>query len=214
MENETKNLGISQKTMKEWVKSPPMRLESLARAAVAHVQGMKQRITGEAIVVVDPSPQARSEAASSSSKDSVSKLETEMREEEECSSMNIDDILKISHIMACAGVWEPVRLAYRSDLSNQMLSLKCADTAGDFSERRQEVVRSNIPVTVHLYRKSIDGPLARKALENTRELYQKRIREFFEVLFGSLNYVDELYHILAQRMALDLAAQLKVNAEF
>ena len=62
----------------------------------------------------------------------------------------------------------------------QMLSLKCADTSASFSARRPEIVQGHIHVLVHKYKKSTDWPLAWTALQNTRDVYEKRVREFLD----------------------------------
>ena len=50
--------------------------------------------------------------------------------------------LKVSEVMRAEGVCGAVYLPFRSDLANQMLVLKCAQTQGAFADRRPEVVHS------------------------------------------------------------------------
>ena len=68
---------------------------------------------------------------------------------------------------------------YMSDLSNRMLQLKCHDTDGSFSERRQSIPFG----LVHKYKKPDDWPMASQALHETKSLYEKRIRELLEDAF-------------------------------
>jgi len=97
----------------------------------------------------------------------------------------------VSEVMAAAGVWEPVWKAYRSDLSNRMLQLKCEETNGTFAERRPQEV-SSITVEVHSYKRSQDWPLARRALRETKDLYEKRIRELLESAFSAAGIYNDL----------------------
>jgi hypothetical protein len=86
-----------------------------------------------------------------------------------------DDVLKMSEVLDAAEVWEPVRKAYMSDLSNHMLVLK--STSGDFSKRQQFIQRLGESVLVHLYNKPEDWDIARRSLVATQPLYEIRIRE-------------------------------------
>jgi hypothetical protein len=136
-----------------------------------------------------------------------------MHDPEESDESDVDDdVLKISEVMRAAGVWKAVWSSFRSDLANQMLSLKCASTGGSFSERRPEMVRRNIPVLVHKYKKSADWPLAWQALRNTRNLYEKRVREFLDDMFLLARRPEETQAQSSQQLARDIAANLRVNA--
>ena len=121
-----------------------------------------------------------------------------------------DDILKVSEVMRVAGVWTAVWSSFRSDLANQMLSLKCAETAGTFSGRRQEIVQGHIPVLVHKYRKSSDWPLAWRALQNTREVYQKRVREFLENMYILAGHPADGIKHASTELARAIAVSLRV----
>jgi prophage antirepressor-like protein len=103
-----------------------------------------------------------------------------------------DDVLRVSEVMARAGVWDPVWKAYRSDLSNRMLQLKCEETHGAFAERRPQEVSGSVMVDVHSYKRSQDWPLARRALRETKDLYEKRIRELLESAFSAAGIYDNL----------------------
>ena len=100
--------------------------------------------------------------------------------------------------------------SFRSDLANQMLSLKCAETAGTFSGRRQEIVQGHIPVLVHKYRKSSDWPLAWKALQNTRDVYQKRVREFLENMYILAGHPADGIKHASTELARAIAVSLRV----
>jgi hypothetical protein len=118
--------------------------------------------------------------------------------------------LKICEVMQAAGVWKAVWSIFRSDLANHMLSLKCADTEGSFSARRPETVRGNVPVLVHKYKKSTDWPIAWKALQNTRDVYEKRVREFLEDMFRLAHQPDKVGSSSAH-LAQAIAASLRVD---
>ena len=118
-----------------------------------------------------------------------------------------DDILKVSEVMRVARVCRAVYLPFRSDLANQMLALKCAETQGAFSERRPEVA-NGIPITVHKYRKSRDWPLAWRAIQKTKHLYQKRVRECLQNLFEAAGHTPELS---AEELAKRVAASLRTH---
>ena len=109
--------------------------------------------------------------------------------------------------MVTAGVWQAVWPSYRSDLANQMLSLKCAETSASFSARRPEIVQGHIPVLVHKYKKT-DWPLAWTALQNTRDLYEKRVRECLDDVFRLAGRPTDESSLLAR----DIAARLRVAA--
>ena len=57
------------------------------------------------------------------------------------------------------------------------------DMSGKFSERREQEVSDNLTVLVHKYKKPDDVSLARQALNDTKPLYEKRIRELLEEVF-------------------------------
>jgi hypothetical protein len=180
-----------------WIRSPPVRFKGLADGALASYRSLlRQRY--DAIAVGGTLP-------------GIKKTGKRLHgQSSESSSDDEDDILKISEVMRVAGVWTAVWSSFRSDLANQMLSLKCAETNGSFSDRRHETVQGHITVLVHKYKKSSDWPLAWKALQNTRDVYQKRVREFLESMYILAGYpADEIEHASAE-LARAIAVSLKV----
>jgi hypothetical protein len=177
-----------------WATAPPLRLRDLAQCSVSSYRSQLKRrydtiSAGDAErTIAGNRKRAHSQGSDDSDED--------------------DDILKISEIMSTAGVWRAVWYSYRSDLSNQMLSLKCLETGANFSARRPETVRGHIQVVVHKYKKSTDWPLAWTALQNTRDLYEKRVREFLDDMFRTAGRpVDE-----SGQLARDIAVTLRVAA--
>jgi len=190
--------AIPQKSPTEaWAKAPPVRFRDLAKAAVASYRALLER-SCESVPVG-----AASNRTSAKRKRSNGQSSEESDEEA--------DVLKISEVMRVAGVWRGVRSAFRSDLANQMLSLKCADTEGAFSARRCETVQGSLPVLVHKYKKSTDWPLAWMALENTRDLYEKRVRECLDEAFGVLGESTGMSGPTSAQLAKGLAAKLNVS---
>jgi prophage antirepressor-like protein len=122
-----------------------------------------------------------------------------------------EDVLRVTEVMRAAGVWRAVWLSYRSDLANQMLVLKCDETQGSFSERRQETVRGPSQVLVHRYRKSCDWPLAWRAVQKTRDLYEKRVREHLEEIQQLAGAPLGLWSI--EELAKRIASSLRVQGE-
>ena len=180
-----------------WIKCPPVRLKHLADGAVASYRSLlRQRYDAIAVGSTHSGIKQTGKRLRSQSSESISDEE--------------DDILKISEVMRAAGVWTAVWSSFRSDLANQMLSLKCAETDGSFSGRRQETVQGHIPVLVHKYKKSSDWPLAWRALQNTRDVYQKRVREFLESMYLLAGYpADRIEHVSAE-LARAIAVSLRV----
>jgi hypothetical protein len=119
------------------------------------------------------------------------------------------DVLKISEIMEVAGVWKPVWCSYRSDLANRMLSLKCAETNALFADKRPAIVRGNLQVLVHHYKRSVDWHLAWEALRSTRDLYEKRVRELIDDMFQKAGLPDE--HEMSILLARNIAESLRVR---
>ena len=187
---------IPQKSpLEAWAKAPPLRFRDLAECAASSFKSrLKQRY--ETIAADNHPNHKRRKVCGGTSDDS---------------SDEDEDILKISEIMRVAGVWKAVWSSFRSDLANQMLSLKCEETQGAFADRRQEIVRGNITVLVHKYKKSLDWPLAWKALQNTHELYEKRIRECLEDMFRLASHSAESSGLSAAQLAKDIAANLRVT---
>ena len=169
-----------------WTKAPPLRFREMAVGAVSSYKSLGRRYG--AVAVGDAERVGR-------------------RPNEGSESDAEDDILKISEIMSTAGVWQAVWPGYRSDLANQMLSLKCAETGASFSARRPEIVQGHIHVLVHKYKKT-DWPLAWTALQNTRDLYEKRVREFLEDMFRMADRPADESSLLAR----GIAARLRVAA--
>jgi hypothetical protein len=182
-----------------WGKAPPLRFKGLAEGAVASFRSMLER-RYETIPLGDTLKKVGTKRKRSNGQSSEESADED------------DDILKISEIMRVAGVWTAVWSSFRSDLANQMLSLKCSETQGTFSARRPETVREHIPIFVHKYRKSIDWPLAWTALKNTRDLYEKRIREFLDDMFFLAGHPSETSGPTSAQLARDLAAKLRVSA--
>lgn len=175
-----------------WMMAPPLRFREFAQGAVSSYRSLLERRYGTVTV-------GDAERASVASR----------RPSQESDSD--DDILKISEIMSKAGVWQAVWSSYRSDLANQMLSLKCTETGASFSARRPEIVQGHIHILVHKYKKSTDWPLAWMALRNSRDVYEKRIREFLDDMFRMAGRpVDERGE--STQLARDIAATLKVSA--
>ena len=188
---------IPQKSpLEAWTKSPPLRFRALAECAASSFKSrLKQRY--ETIAADNQSSRKRPKVSDQVSDDSIDEDE---------------DVLKISEIMRVAGVWKAVWASFRSDLANQMLCLKCEETGG-FADRRLEIVHGNIPVLVHKYKKSLDWPLAWKALQNTREVYEKRVREFLEDMFLLASHSEEKSGLSAAQLTKDIAAALRVTPE-
>jgi len=186
--------GIPQRSpIEAWAKAPPRRFLHVAQGAVASfrrlLDGQDQPIglPEEPMRIVGKGRQSLGDSSDESTDES--------------------NVLRISEIMRAAGVWKGVWTSFKSDLSNQMLFLKCAETKAAFSARREETVRGHIQVSVHAYKKSADWPLAWKALQNTRDVYEKRIREF----------LDDMFELAGRRtdthgLARDIAATLRVSA--
>jgi hypothetical protein len=171
-----------------WTKAPPLRFREMAVGAVSSYRSLLERQYGT-MAAGDAEHASRRPNQGSDSDDD-------------------DDILKISEIMSTAGVWQAVWPSYRSDLSMQMLALKCIQTGARFSERRPEIVQGHIPVLVHKYKKSTDWPLAWTALQNTRDLYEKRVREVLNDLFRMAGRPTDESILLAR----DIATLLRVSA--
>jgi hypothetical protein len=182
-----------------WAKAPPLRLRDLAQGAVASYRSLLERRYGPIAVGSPPmtDDRKRSRVCSRSSDES---------------SGEDDEVLKISEVMRAAGVWKAVWSSFRSDLANQMLALKCAETDGSFSARRAETVRGGVHVLVHKYKKSSDWPLAWRALLNTRDVYEKRVREFLEDMFRVARHPEETICQSSARLAGEIAATLRVTA--
>lgn len=177
-----------------WVKAPPFRFKDLAQSAVSSYKCLlKQRYD---TIAVGEAPKTRKRRHHSVSSEDGSDEE---------------DVLKVSEVMQAAGVWRAVWSSYRSDLANQMLSLKCIETSGGFSSRRSERVSGNIQVLVHKYKKSTDWPLAWRALQNTRDVYEKRIREFLEDMYRVAGHSEETISQTSAELAGAIAAALKVS---
>lgn len=182
-----------------WAKAPPLRLRVLAYGAVESFRSLLER--RYMYIGTNSTPGT----------DSSTRMGAHVQNSDENSGEE-DDVLKISEIMRAAGVWKAVWDSFRSDLANQMLSLKCAETDGSFSDHRPETVRGHIPVLVHKYRKSTDWPLAWTALQNTRDLYEKRVREFLEDMFHLSGQSEQTMGQSLIDLARGIAASLRVTA--
>jgi len=120
-------------------------------------------------------------------------------------------LLRVSEVMREAFVWEPVWKVYLSDLSNRMLQIKCEATDGAFSDRRPQLVAGALEVQVHKYTKPDDWPVACRALEDTKHLYEKRIREFLEEAFFGADLYDETLSRACAEAASRIAAKLRTQ---
>ena len=207
-----------------WTRTPPLRLEPLARAAVSAYLALISpgALSAGSDEVPSEAPEGNAsegnalegsfteEAGLESRDDGSGDTMLQPAEQQLLSdSEDEDDVLKVSEVMRAAGACGAVYLAYRSDLSNQMLALKSVETQGAFSERRPEVVRGGVQVSVHKYRKSRDWPLAWRAVQKTQRLYQKRIRECLEKIYRAAGGVvpDAGISELARRVAAALRTQ-------
>jgi prophage antirepressor-like protein len=182
--------GAMARTPEPTCSAPQFRFRALAEAALLSSRETLQRRLGKAVVV-----------AAAAKKRRLLEDEKEATEEEQPDKEvepapqlpgDEDDVLRVSEVMARAGVWDPVWKAYRSDLSNRMLQLKCEETHGAFAERRPQEVSGSVMVDVHSYKRSQDWPLARRALRETKDLYEKRIRELLESAFSAAGIYDNL----------------------
>lgn len=172
--------------------APPLRFRALAEAALASVRDAVQRRLST-LPAAGPPPSKRARTTDPNPEDSE------------------EDILKVSEVMQEADAWEPVWKAYMSDLSNRMVQLKCEETHGTFSERRPQEVHPGIEVDVHKYKKPEDWPLARRALIDTKCLYEKRIRELLEDVFVKVGLFDAHLSRYCTEAGRLLAAQLKTD---
>ncbi len=190
----------SKYSIESWARSPPLILRDVAKRAVDSYRNLVERRSGTAASPDDEEPEIKLERCTAGEGSD----ENDDQETDES-----DDILRISEIMSVAGVWKAVWSIYRSDLANQMLALKCSATAAEFSDKRPESVRGGVHVLVHQYKKSCDWPLAWKALQNTKDLYEKRIREFLEEMFLLAGRRGEEQMIVG--LARDIASSLIVD---
>jgi len=149
--------------------APQTRFRELAEAALAAVRAVLQKRLGPVATA-----------------DDASRKRPRQEEQEEV------PVLTVSEVMQEAGVWEPVWKAYRSDLSNRMLQIKCQRTQGAFSDRRMQEVAGGVEVQVHRYLKPEDWATARRALEETKDLYEKRARELLESAFVLAGVYDDV----------------------
>jgi prophage antirepressor-like protein len=188
----------SSSPVEAWTRTPPVRVQGLARAAVSAHTALISRGHDEG--------GARS-VDIAQDRETVGIVRGDSSGEEQAD----EDVLKVSEVMRAAGVWRAVWLSYRSDLSNQMLVLKCEESQGSFSERRQETVRGPTRVLVHRYRKSCDWPLAWRAVQKTRDLYEKRVREHLEEIQQLAGAPIGLWSI--EELAKRIASSLRVQRE-
>jgi prophage antirepressor-like protein len=170
-------------------KSPPVRLRSFADAALASVRDAVERRLAPLAAGHPSVKRPRSD---------------DVAEEED------EDILTVSEVMTAAQVWGPVKKSFMSDLSNRMLQLKCVETSGDFSERREQDL-AFVTVLVHKYKKPEDVPIARQALADTRMLYEKRIRELLEEAFIKAGNCDGTIARACSDAARLMAVQLSTD---
>jgi hypothetical protein len=189
----------SSSPVEAWTRTPPVRVQGLARAAVsAHTaliaRGHDEGGAGSIAGARDRETAGGVRGDSSGGEDQAD-----------------EDVLRVTEVMRAAGVWRAVWLSYRSDLANQMLVLKCDETQGSFSERRQETVRGPTQVLVHRYRKSCDWPLAWRAVQKTRDLYEKRVREHLEEIQQLAGAPLGLWSI--EELAKRIASSLRVQGE-
>ena len=103
--------------IEEWAKAPPLRFREFAQAAVYSYRGLLEK-RSQVIPVGGPSRIPNRKRG----RDVGDESSDEILDEDE-------DVLKICEVMQAAGVWKAVWSIFRSDLANQMLSLKCADNS-------------------------------------------------------------------------------------
>jgi hypothetical protein len=151
---------------------------------------------------------------------SVSEMHVSSGDESVSESSSIEngdaDILSVSEVMKAADVWSLVWKSYMVDLSNRMHQIKCEFTGSSFSNRRNQKVGPGIVVAVHKYKKPDDWVVARRALEETRDLYEKRIRELLEEIFVRADIFDAApmhttYDRICKETARGIASKLRVN---
>jgi hypothetical protein len=85
--------------------------------------------------------------------------------------------LNLSHLLLSLGVWKEVLKAYLNDVSNRLLQLKCEETGGTFDAKRSIDMRTGLRIDIHCYLKNVDEATVCQAMEQTRALYAKRVRE-------------------------------------
>ena len=79
------------------------------------------------------------------------------------------------------------------------------------ARRRAETAQGLIHVLVHKYRKSSDWPLAWTALQRTRDLYEKRVREALDEMFHLAGQPEETIGRSSTDLARGIAARLRVS---
>ena len=160
--------------------APPVHLRCLAEAALASIrEAVQKRLSTLTMMAVSSSSSCAasctasctaSYTASYTARQGKKRQRQHYQEEHDVTSEedSDEDILTVSEVMNNAKVWGPVWKPYMSDLSNRMLQVKCRDTDGSFSERRQ----SHPFGLVHKYKKPDDWPVAHQALQDTKSLYE------------------------------------------
>ena len=205
--------------IKEWQRKPPVRFQELAALAVRTHRSILSQVADSTSSSTPGLPTAnatqsaeRPHAANVQLMDETQPaehlLENASRDSE--AEEEDPDLLTIGQIMRTAGVWKPVKDAYRNDLSFCMHSLKCDATRGCFSKRRPHEVRGQA-VLVHSYQKSIDSYIAREALRATKYTYERRVRDFLVETFILGRAPNEG---LAQGLARAIADRLDTDARF
>ena len=82
---------------------------------------------------------------------------------------------------------------------------------GAFADRRPQLVAGALEVQVHKYTKPDDWPVACRALEDTKHLYEKRIRELLEEAFFGAELYDETLWRSCTEAASRIAAKLRTQ---
>jgi hypothetical protein len=125
------------------------------------------------------------------------------------------NILSVSEVMKAADVWSSVWKSYMVDLSNRMHQIKCKLTRSSFSDRRPQKVGPGIVVAVHKYKKPDDWAVAKRALKETKDLYEKRVRELLEEAFVRAGVFDDVppltYAGICAETARGISARLNVD---
>jgi hypothetical protein len=150
--------------LKLWTSKPPTRFRALAMRALMCTRVAMEKLHGQAA----PTRKRK-------------RVDVELQK----SSASIeDDVLRVSEVMKMAKVWKGVWRAFRSDLGNCMSKVKCQETKGAFHHRRLQMIPGGKLVRVHHYKKnSQDWAVAWRSMRETKDLYEKRVREELESLF-------------------------------
>jgi len=197
---------IDKSTLRRFMSAPPRRFEELARAALKQFrQRLRTRL--DTVAVTGPS-------ASSAKRKQPHRHHCSSRHDDSASSSSDTDILKVSDVMEAAGVWKPVAPIYMPDLAMRMHQLKCEENP-EFSARRRRPTATVVAVAAHKYSRATDWPLAERAVRETRDVYQKRVREMLDEALRMATdqgvHVADHPEVVSSRVAVGLALGLKAT---